>query len=83
MLEIVRNNISGYEITPITNEGNGSSSNNIKYNFKLNIEQNKQNEEAISKILEKMNERKKYKVSISYKQENGLIDYITINEIGK
>lgn len=81
LLGIVKENISDYEITPIVSESKGNSSKDEKYNIKLYIEQNKQNEEAITNVLEKINERGKYKVSISYKEENGLIDYITINEV--
>ena len=36
------------------------------------------NEEAANQVLEKINDKKKYNVSITYKEFNNLIDYITI-----
>ena len=53
----------------------------IRYNIKLNIERNKKDEEGIKQVLAKIKDKKKYKVSISYKGENQLIDSITIEEI--
>ena len=32
-------------------------------------------------VVEKIKDNKKYKVSITYKESNGLIDYITIEEL--
>lgn len=83
LLGIVKENLGDCKITPIEN---GESTNNtkpeeIKYNIKLIIEKNKTNEDAINQVLEKINERKKYKVLISYKEQNGLINYITIDEV--
>ena len=53
----------------------------IRYNIKLNIERNKKDEEGKKEVLAKIKDKKKYKVSISYKGENQLIDSITIEEI--
>lgn len=49
--------------------------------IKLVIEKDKQNATAVNQVLEQIKDNKKYKVSISYKDSNGLIDYITINEV--
>ena len=53
----------------------------VKYIFKLNIEKDKANETEGNKVVEKIKDNKKYKVSITYKESNGLIDYITIEEL--
>lgn len=83
LLDVVKNNMSGYEF--IENEtpedAEGVVSENDKVNIKLNIEKDKINEEAINEVLEKINTNKKYKVSINYKESNGLIEYINITEI--
>ena len=55
----------------------------IKYNFKLKIERNKVDEAGTNQILEKIGEKNKYKVSIFYKEQNKLIDYITIEDVSK
>ena len=52
----------------------------IKYTIKLNIERNKNDGDGIAQVLEKISDDKKYKISISYKAENQLIDYIIIEE---
>lgn len=80
LLGIVKDNLAGCEISKATVEGQEDEE-NTKYNIKLIIEKNKTNEEAINQALEKIEDRKKYKVLISYKEQNGLIDYITIDEV--
>lgn len=79
LLDIVKNNFSGYESLSeiLENEETEES----KVSIKLYIEKDKANEESMSEILEEINDNKKYKVLIFYKEENGLIDYITITEI--
>ena len=69
--------MANYEIT--SNE----EQENVSHTIKLIVEKDKVNEEAISQILDKINDDKKYKVSIVYKSDNGLIDYIIINELGE
>lgn len=39
------------------------------------------NEELANQILQNIKKGKKYKVSITYKSDNGLIDYINISEV--
>ena len=51
--------------------------------IKLNIEKDKQNIEQIQLISNQIEDNKKYKVSISYKDSNGIIDYIKISKIEK
>ena len=75
LLDIVKNNLAGCEITTLEEQDD------IKYTIKLNIEKDKINEEEIYQVLEKINDENKYRVSIVYKVDSGLIDYIMINEI--
>ena len=85
LLEIVKSNLGKYEITPIQNpeEPELTRTDDIRYAIKLNIERNKVDEEGINKVLEKIKDKAKYKISISYKKENNLIDYIKIEELEK
>lgn len=83
LLDVVKNNISSYEFLNFETPENSDSiiAENNKVNIKLNIEKDKTDEEGINKILEKIDTNKKYKVSINYKEPNGLIEYINITEI--
>lgn len=86
LLEIVKNHMASYEDIKIETQENGEANleDDIvddKLNIKLDIEKDIYNEDAANKILEKISETKKYKVSIHYKENNGLIDYITITEL--
>ena len=83
LLEIVKDNLGYCEITPIEGEQDMENVDpeDIKYNIKLVVERNKTNQDAINQVLEKINDQKRYKVIISYKEQNGLIDYITISEV--
>ena len=49
----------------------------------LNIEKGKSNEQDTQNVSDKIKENKKYKVSINYKDINGLIDNIVIEELDK
>lgn len=85
LLNIVKDNLGSVEITPINPE-NASGiirDEDIKYNFKLNIEKGKSNEQDTQNVSDKIKEKKKYKVSINYKEINGLIDNIVIEELDK
>lgn len=85
LLNIVKDNLGSVEITPINPE-NASGiirDEDIKYNFKLNIEKGKTNEQDTQNVSDKIKENKKYKVSINYKDINGLIDNILIEELDK
>lgn len=77
LLEIAKDNLNNFEITEDENEENIG---NKKINIKLNIEKDKNNEDAIKQINEKIKSDSKYKVVITYKETNSLIDYITISE---
>lgn len=79
LLEIVKNNVSGHIIGNLTVGSEENAEN--KSNITLYIEKDNTNEESISKALEAVKDNLKYKVSVSYKEANGLIDYITISEI--
>lgn len=82
LLTIVEDNLGSYEITPMENQENIEEiePEDIKYTIKLNIERNKNDGDGIAQVLEKISDDKKYKISISYKAENQLIDYIIIEE---
>lgn len=76
LLDIIKNNVSGYENGTVTIENETSKSNII-----LHIEKGQTNQESITKALEEINDNKKYKIQIIYKESNGLIDYIKISEL--
>ena len=82
MLNIVKENLGSYDIKLADNQENIEEidEDELKYNIRLNIERNKKDEDGVKKVLEKINDEKKYKVSISYKDENQIIDYIMIEE---
>lgn len=80
LLEVVKNNLGNVEITPIGEVTEGMNEEDIKENIKLIIEKDKENEELINQVLEKIDDRTQYNVEIVYKQENGIIDYINITE---
>lgn len=85
LLNIVCEHLGSYEIKLAEDQENTSSirEEDLRYVINLNIERNKKDEEGIKKILEKIKKDGKYKISISYKGENQLIDYIKIEEIKK
>lgn len=85
LLNIAKNSLESYEITPIQDPEHPDETDpdKIKYNFKLKIERNKVDETGTNQILEKIGEKNKYKVSIFYKEQNKLIDYITIEDVSK
>lgn len=83
LLNIVGEHLGSYEIKLAEDQENTSSirEEDLRYVINLNIERNKKDEEGIKKILEKIKKDGKYKISISYKGENQLIEYIKIEEI--
>lgn len=85
LLNIAKNSLGSYEITPVKDPEKPEETNpdKIKYNFKLKIERNKIDEAGANQVLEKIKEKNKYKVSIFYKEQNKLIDYITIEDVSK
>ena len=85
LLNIAKKSLGSYEITPVKDPEKPEETNpdKIKYNFKLKIERNKIDEAGANQVLEKIKERNKYKVSIFYKEQNKLIDYITIEDVSK
>lgn len=84
LLGIVKDNLGAYEITQNNTAEDGTiitDESKIKYNVKLTIERNKTNADGANQVLEKIKDKSKYKVSIYYKEQNKLIDYITIEEL--
>ena len=82
LLETVGDNLGSYDIKLADNQENTSqiSEDKLRYTIRLNIERNKKDENGKNKVLEKISDKKKYKVTIKYKGENQLIDYIMIEE---
>ena len=83
LLTTVKDNLGSYEIKLDENQENVDEMDESekRYNIKLNIERNKKDENGIKQVLKKINDEKKYKISITYKEENKLIDYIMIEEV--
>lgn len=78
LLEIVKDNLGSCELIPTEEQENTEDIKNI---IKLNIKRNNKNEKEIEQVLEYIDDEEKYKISIFYKGENQLIDYITIEEV--
>lgn len=78
LLSVVKDNLGNYQITEVEDQQN---SNNKKVNIRIDIEKDKVDEEGINKILENIQDNKKYKISIFYNEANGLISYITIAQV--
>ena len=68
LLDIAKSHLNSVEISE-----NGE--------IKLIIEKDKENTEQMNKALEQIEDKGKYKVTITYKDSNGMVDYITINKI--
>ena len=84
LLQIVKDNLGSFEINEIEDpEKTNNDKDDVKYSIKIKIERNKTDEAGAAQILEKISENKKYKVAISYKEQNKMIDYITIDEVEK
>lgn len=88
LIGIAKENLGSYEINIVEdsqNSGNTTTTDpeKIKYSIKLKIEKGKTNEDGTNQILAKISDKKKYKVSIFYKEQNNMIDYITIDETAK
>lgn len=88
LIGIAKENLGSYEINILEdsqNSGNTTTTDpeKIKYSIKLKIEKGKTNEDGTNQILAKISDKKKYKVSIFYKEQNNMIDYITIDEAAK
>ncbi len=83
LLDVVGNNMNAYSIKTLEDQENNElvRPEDIRYNIKVQIEKDKVNKEGLDKILEKIYDTKKYKVSIIYKGENKLIDYIEIEGV--
>lgn len=83
LLEVVKNNLGSYEINQVNDNENSNitDSSKIKYSIKLAIEKDKTDEDGIKQISEKIKDRAKYKVAITYNESNNLINTITIDEV--
>lgn len=81
LLDIVKNNLSGHSIMTVETEGEEGSSPKTKNIITIYVEKDQMNESSMAKILAEIDDSKKYKVAISYKDANGLIEFITITEI--
>ena len=81
LLGVVKSNLNSLEITNIEEPDGENNPDDVRVNIKLNIEKDKENTDLINQVLEKIKEEKKYKVSITYKQDNELIESINIMEL--
>ncbi|MCI8273903.1 MAG: hypothetical protein HFJ55_07500 [Clostridia bacterium] len=80
LLDIVKSNLNSIEFIT-TQKEDGTSE--IK-GAQLNIEKDKENVELANQVLQIIDDdSQKYKVSINYNSSNGMVSYITINEIAK
>ena len=88
LIGIAKENLGSYEINIVEdsqNSGNTTTTDpeKIKYSIKLKIEKGKTSEDGTNQILAKISDKKKYKVSIFYKEQNNMNDYRTIDESAK
>ena len=92
LLDVVKSNLGNIEIIPVqetSDNQNTTTSDNTNQNteeepketIKLIIEKDKENVDLANQVLERIEDGKRYKVGITYKDSNGIIDYITIDEI--
>lgn len=78
LLDIIKENCSSHVISTINPSEETQENKTVTT---LYIQEGTKNEESIQEVLTKIDDNKKYKVLITYKETNGLIDYITITEI--
>ncbi len=83
LIEESAENLKSVEINKIQNPENSSNNKEERYFIKLYIQKDNKNEDLANGILEKIKDDKKYKVTIYYKDANGLIDNVTIEELEK
>jgi len=79
LLDIIKGNCNGHSIATI--EPSEETETDNKTAITLYIQEGATNDESIQEALNQIYDDKKYKVLITYKENNGLIDYITITEI--
>ncbi len=77
LLEVVKDNLKDVELTMVETSTSGSKG---KLNIKLNIEKGTTNNELVESLLTKIEEKKKYDISMSYNSNSNLIDTIVIQE---
>ena len=77
LLEVVKDNLKDVELTMVETATSGSKG---KLNIKLNIEKDTTNNELVESLLTKIEEKKKYDISMSYNSNSNLIDTIVIQE---
>ena len=85
LLNTVGDHLGSYEIKLAEGQENTSEikEEDLRYVINLKIERNKKDEDGVKKVLEKIKDKSKYNISISYKGENQLIDSIKIEEVEK
>lgn len=78
-----KTNLASAQITPQETEEqeNPNNQEEPKQIFTLNIEKDVPNEELANSILEKIKDDAKYRVSITYNEQNQMIQTITITEL--
>lgn len=79
LLDIIKGNCNGHSI--VTIEPSEETETENKTAITLYIQEGATNDESMQEVLKQIHNDKKYQVLITYKESNGLIDYITITEI--
>lgn len=81
LLDNVKSNLKSVEFPIIESTENNGLSDNQNTTIKLYIEKDQENSELMKQVEARIEDNRQYKVSISYKDGNGIIDYITITEV--
>ena len=76
LLDVVKDNLKSVDIKTL--ETQSTYSNKTKESIKLNIEKDNENIDLANGIIEKIDSQDKYDITISYNQETGIIESITI-----
>lgn len=79
LIEVAKNSVIEHKIEDLPTENQEDEK--TKKNIILYIQKDNAKDVDISSVFEGIENNKKYKVSIFYKENNGMIDYITITEI--
>ena len=82
-MDIIEKNCNGHEIVKAESteeKENTDTEEKSKTGIRLYIEEGATKNESMQEALKLIKDNKKYQILINYKEDNGLIDYITITE---
>lgn len=77
LLDVVKDHLESVNITPL-NTASTSTSDKIQERIKLNIKKDNPNVDLATGIIEKIDEREKYDIAITYNDKTGIIETLTI-----